>query len=143
MVLRPITREDLHDAAVIWNSIVAEGRSFHGGGILSDEEAWAMFEAQTATVCAVDGDKVVGVYILHPNNIGRCGHIANASYAARADKRGCGVGWALVMDCIAQARAHGFRGLQFNAVWPAIRGPSRCISNWVSNHRNGAGRLSL
>lgn len=115
-MLRPVTREDLHAAAAIWNSIVAEGMSFPGDEILSDEEAWAMFEAQTATVCAVDGDALVGVYILHPNNIGRCGHIANASYAVRADKRGCGVGRALVMDCIARAKAHGFRGLQFNAV---------------------------
>ena len=24
---------------------------------------------------------IVGLYILHPNNVGRCGHIANASYA--------------------------------------------------------------
>ena len=26
-------------------------------------------------------NQVLGLYILHPNNIGRCGHIANASYA--------------------------------------------------------------
>lgn len=39
------------------------------------------FAAQTyCGVAEVDG-KVLGLYILHPNNIGRCGHICNASYA--------------------------------------------------------------
>ena len=116
LVLRVITREDLHEAAAIWNEIVSEGTSFPGDEILNDEEAWAMFQSQTASVCAVDGDEVVGVYILHPNNIGRCGHIANASYAVKAGVRGRGIGRALVEDCIRQAKAHGFRGLQFNAV---------------------------
>jgi len=116
LVLRPVTRVDLHEAAAIWNSVVAEGTSFPGDKILNDEDTWAMFQAQTASVCALDGDEAVGVYILHPNNIGRCGHIANASYAVREDRRGHGVGRALVEDCIEKAKAYGFRGLQFNAV---------------------------
>jgi L-amino acid N-acyltransferase YncA len=116
LVLRPVTRAELTEAAAIWNSVVAEGTSFPGDEILSEEEVWAMFEAQTAAVCAMDGGEVVGVYILHPNNIGRCGHIANASYAVKEGMRGRGIGRALVEDCIEQAKVHGFRGLQFNAV---------------------------
>jgi ribosomal protein S18 acetylase RimI-like enzyme len=67
---------------------------------------------------AVDEEsgQVLGLYILHPNNIGRCGHIANASYAVSADARGKGVGRALVKDSIAQLAPCGFTGLQFNAV---------------------------
>jgi ribosomal protein S18 acetylase RimI-like enzyme len=116
LVLRLVKRAELHEAAAIWNDVVAAGDSFPGDEILSDEEVWAMLMAQTASVCAMDGGEVVGVYILHPNNIGRCGHIANASYAVRADRRGRGVGRALVEDCIERAKACGFRGLQFNAV---------------------------
>ena len=116
LVLRPVTREYLHDATAIWNGIVAAGDSFPGDEQLTDEQAWEMFEVQTASVCALDGGEVVGVYILHPNNIGRCGHIANASYAVKPGARGRGIGRTLVEDCILQAKAHGFRGLQFNAV---------------------------
>lgn len=116
LILRPVTKEYLHDATSIWNEIVAAGDSFPGDELLNDEQAWEMFEAQTASVCALDGGELVGVYILHPNNIGRCAHIANASYAVKADARGRGVGRALVEDCIRQAKVHGFRGLQFNAV---------------------------
>ena len=32
-------------------------------------------------------------YILHPNNIGRCGHIANASYAVSSKSRGLHIGF--------------------------------------------------
>jgi len=58
----------------------------------------------------------VGLYILHPNNVGRCGHICNASYAVRRDQRGRHLGEALVNDCLVQAKKLGYRVLQFNAV---------------------------
>lgn len=60
--------------------------------------------------------EVVGLYILHPNNVGRCGHICNASYAVKAGKRGQHIGEALVRDCLSEAKKAGFRVLQFNAV---------------------------
>jgi len=59
---------------------------------------------------------VLGLYILHPNNVGRCGHLCNASYAVDKAARGQHIGEALVTHCIHQARAEGFRVLQFNAV---------------------------
>ena len=60
--------------------------------------------------------RVLGLYILHPNNVGRCGHISNASYAVASEQRGWHIGEKLVRDCIRQAGLHGFRVLQFNAV---------------------------
>lgn len=36
----------------------------------------------------VEDGQIVGLYILHPNNVGRCGHLCNASYAVDAWKRG-------------------------------------------------------
>ena len=58
----------------------------------------------------------MGLYILHPNNVGRCEHIGNASYAVDASYRGQHVGERLVRDCLARAGERGFRILQFNAV---------------------------
>ena len=63
-----------------------------------------------------DSGEVVGLYILHPNNVGRCGHISNASYAVKKNKRGQHIGEFLVKDCLAKAKEIGFRILQFNAV---------------------------
>jgi ribosomal protein S18 acetylase RimI-like enzyme len=59
-----------------------------------------------------------GVLLLFAASLfaGRCGHIANASYAVGAAARGKGVGRALVEDSIAKLAPCGFTGLQFNAV---------------------------
>ncbi len=56
------------------------------------------------------------MYILHPNNVGRCGHICNASYAVSSESRGLHIGEKLVQDCLMQAKQHGFTILHFSAV---------------------------
>ena len=78
----------------------------------------AFFEEQTYTGIAVDSDtnEIVGLYILHPNNVGRCGHICNASYAVSSAHRGKQIGEFLVTDCIKRAPEFDFKILQFNAV---------------------------
>ena len=65
---------------------------------------------------AEEDGAIVGLYILHPNNIGRCGHIANSSYAVKADQRGKRIGEKLVVHSLEMAKAAGFRIMQFNAV---------------------------
>lgn len=78
----------------------------------------AFFESQSYCGVAQEEEtgKILGLYILHPNNVGRCGHICNASYAVDSENRGQHIGEKLVLDCIEQARRIGFRILQFNAV---------------------------
>ena len=51
-----------------------------------------------------------------PNNVGRCGHICNASYAVSSESRGKHIGEQLVKDCLVQAKKCGYGILQFNAV---------------------------
>ena len=82
------------------------------------EEAAGFFAQQThcGVACVPQTGEVVGMYILHPNNVGRCGHICNTSYAVSREARGRHAGEALVRDSLAQGKAHGFRILQFNAV---------------------------
>ena len=63
-----------------------------------------------------ESGKVYGLYILHPNNVGRCGHIANASYAVFSSCRGLHAGEKLVRHSIKKAAEIGFSILQFNAV---------------------------
>ena len=100
----------------IWNEVVEEGIAFPQEECLDLESGTAFFEAQSYTgVAEIDG-KIMGLYILHPNNVGRCGHICNASYAVSSDARGQHIGEQLVMDCLKMGRILGFRVLQFNAV---------------------------
>ena len=118
LTVRAYTEKDLPAMVEIWNQVVEDGVAFPQEEFLTAESGHPFFAAQTYNAVAVDTDtgRVLGLYILHPNNIGRCGHIANASYAVHREVRGLHIGEALVSDCLAQAKAHGFRVMQFNAV---------------------------
>lgn len=116
MHVRGYREADIPAMAEIWNEVVREGVAFPQLEELTFEEAKAFFAEQThCGVVEADG-KVAGMYILHPNNVGRCGHICNASYAVFSGMRGQGVGEMLVRDCLEQGRRAGFTILQFNAV---------------------------
>lgn len=102
----------------VWNEVVIAGKAFPQTEILNENTGNDFFMSQSFTGIALDTTtaEVVGVYILHPNNVGRCSHICNASYAVKSEFRGNGIGKMLVIHCIEKARKLSFRILQFNAV---------------------------
>lgn len=116
MVIRAYTEKDLPAMIGIWNEVVENGIAFPQEDCLDETTGKAFFAAQSYCGVADDGGTVVGLYILHPNNIGRCGHICNASYAVKSDCRGRHIGEQLVTDCLLQGKRLGFRIIQFNAV---------------------------
>ncbi|MBO5341289.1 MAG: GNAT family N-acetyltransferase [Lachnospiraceae bacterium] len=118
IIIRKHTETDLPEMIQIWNEIVEEGIAFPQEETLTIETGREFFTSQTYTGVAVDAEtgQIYGLYILHPNNIGRCGHICNASYAVAPGSRGLHIGEKLVKDCMEQGKAHGFKVLQFNAV---------------------------
>ncbi len=116
MTIREYNDIDLQQMIEIWNEVVEEGVAFPQENLLDEVSGKEFFGAQSYAGVAEDEGKIVGLYILHPNNVGRCGHICNASYAVRSNFRGQHVGEKLVMDCLVKGKELGFRVLQFNAV---------------------------
>lgn len=116
MQVREYTKGDLPEMIRIWNEVVDEGVAFPQEEMLDAAGGEAFFASQSYSGVAVEDGKVYGLYILHPNNIGRCGHICNASYAVSSEARGRHIGEMLVKDCLRTGREIGFRVLQFNAV---------------------------
>lgn len=115
--VRKYEQSDIEAMTSIWNEVVIEGIAFPQEKCLDNKSAAEFFSSQS--FCGVAEDEnghISGLYILHPNNVGRCGHIANASYAVSSSCRGMHIGEKLVKDCIFQANRHGFKILQFNAV---------------------------
>jgi L-amino acid N-acyltransferase YncA len=116
MIIRKYTEDDLPSIISIWNEVVEDGIAFPQEEKLSAETGKQFFASQSYCGVADDNGKVLGLYILHPNNVGRCGHICNASYAVSSESRGKHIGEKLVLDCIENAKKIGFGILQFNAV---------------------------
>ncbi len=117
ITIRQFTEADIPAMVEIWNEVVEDGIAFPQEELLDINSGRDFFALQTYTAVAVDeNNTVLGLYILHPNNVGRCGHICNASYAVKKTFRGLHIGEKLVSDCLAQGKAHGFGVLQFNAV---------------------------
>ena len=117
MIIRKYEDADVPQMNTIWNEVVMDGIAFPQEECLDPETGREFFAAQSYCGVAQDeGGKVVGLYILHPNNIGRCGHIGNASYAVSSSCRGLHIGEMLVTDSLKKAKECGFRVMQFNAV---------------------------
>lgn len=118
IMIRAYEEKDLPAMISIWNEVVKEGIAFPQEECLTAQTGRDFFTKQTYSGVAEDQDsgKIYGLYILHPNNVGRCGHIANASYAVSVGSRGLHIGEQLVTDCLMRGKQYGFRVLQFNAV---------------------------
>ena len=117
MNIRKYAKEDIPALLAIWNEVVETGNAFPQEEPLDEQKGAAFFAAQSRTAVAEDENgAVLGLYILHPNNVGRCAHIANASYAVSSAARGRHIGEALVRDSLKTAFGLGFEILQFNAV---------------------------
>ena len=116
--IRAYQSKDAALAAQIWNEVVADGNAFPQDTEMTADAANHFFLEQTYTGIAEDTEthEILGLYILHPNTVGRCGHICNASYAVRKNIRGLYIGEKLVLDCLKMAKEKQFRILQFNAV---------------------------
>ena len=116
MIIRRFAKSDIPQMISIWNEIVEEGTAFPQEDLLNEQTGCDFFSSQSFTAVAEENGKILGLYILHPNNIGRCGHICNASYAVASDVRGRHVGEQLVLDSLKKGKKLGFTLMQFNAV---------------------------
>lgn len=118
VTVRKFVNDDIIEAISIWNEVVESGIAFPQIEKLDEKTGLDFFLGQSYTGIAVEDEsnKIVGLYILHPNNVGRCGHICNASYAVKGTERGKHIGEILVKDCMEKGRELSFKILQFNAV---------------------------
>ncbi len=118
IIIRKYTKKDLNAMIEIWNEVVDEGNAFPQEERLSEKSGEEFYAGQSYCGVAEHAKtgQILGLYILHPNNVGHCGHLSNASFAVASKSRGLHIGEQLVKDCIRQAGQLGYGILQFNAV---------------------------
>lgn len=117
MIIRKATVDDAEAIWRIFQAVVAPGDTYSFDADTSRSEAVAYFLAPSITsYVADDGGRVVGMYKLIPNRIGRGSHVANASFMVDPAIHGRGVGRALGEHCLEEARRQGYDAMQFNFV---------------------------
>jgi L-amino acid N-acyltransferase YncA len=126
MEIRAATNADRDAVWSIFHEIVAAGDTYALDPGISRKDALAYwFRADTHTYVAEKDGRVVGTYILKPNQLGPGSHVANSAFMVAPNAQGSGVGRSMAEHCLSEARRMGFRGMQFNFVvstnTPAIR----------------------
>jgi L-amino acid N-acyltransferase YncA len=108
------------DHAAIWTILeptIRAGETYALPPEMSRDEAlryW--FTAGNQVFVAEEGGQVLGTYILRPNQQGGGAHVANCGYVTAPEAYGRGVGRAMCAHSLEQAKAQGFRAMQFNFV---------------------------
>ncbi|MFL6674861.1 MAG: GNAT family N-acetyltransferase [Massilia sp.] len=116
--IRPATDADFDAMWAIFRTHVAAGETYAFGADTPREaghDYW-LGPRVSAFVAVQGGERVLGMYKLVPNQVGRGGHVANASYMVSANAQGLGIGRMLGEHSLAEARRQGYLALQFNYV---------------------------
>ncbi len=139
VVVRPATGADADAIWRIFRAVVAAGETYAYAPESSREQALELWAggAGSCWVAAADG-RVVGTYILRPNQPGLGAHVANAAFMVDPAARGRGIGRLMGEHALARAAADGFRAIQFNLV---VAGNLAAVGLWRSLGFEVVGRL--
>jgi GNAT superfamily N-acetyltransferase len=108
----------------VFRAVVSAGDTYAYDPGMTFEAACALWTTPPCRAFAASEDgRVVGCYMLHPNQAGPGDHVANAGYMVAPEARGRGIAGRLCEHSLQVARAAGFRAMQFNAV-VASNGPA-------------------
>jgi len=129
--IRIATKKDLTAIWQMWKKVMEQkiyypyDESFTKADI---EKSWV--NLSNHTYVAEQGKEIVGAYIFKANQPGYGGHIANAAYMVKTEKRGQKIGHLLCAHSIKMAKEAGYRGMQFNLVVSTNKG---AIKTWLDN----------
>jgi len=128
LVIRRATRADWPAIWPVVAAVIARGDTYALAPETPEPEAreYWMGTGLTTYVAEAAGE-VVGTYALRANQPGLGAHVANAGYMVRPGAFGRGIGAALGEHSLAEARAAGFRAMQFNAV---VSTNTRAVALW-------------
>jgi L-amino acid N-acyltransferase YncA len=115
--IREATDSDRDAIWDIFREVIASGDTFVFDPNMPREAAFAFwFQPGARQYVAVEGGRVLGGYMLRPNQPGLGSHVGNGAYMVGSAGRGRGAGRALGAHSIGEARRLGFRAIQFNYV---------------------------
>lgn len=130
MIIRPYAAAD---ADAVWSVLaphIAAGETFDMPRDWGREQALARWCGAGRAVFVAEADgAVVGTSYIQPNRTGGGAHVANGGYAVHPSAAGRGIARALCLHSLDQARAAGYRAMQFNFV---VSTNARAVAAWQS-----------
>lgn len=129
-MIRAATDDDAPHLWSILEPIIRAGESYALPRDMTREAALAWWLAPAnETFVAVEDGGIVGTYFMHPNQLGGGSHVANCGYATATVHAGKGIARAMCEHSLEQARARGYRAMQFNMV---VSTNERAVRLWQS-----------
>ena len=117
MHIRPATAKDYHPIWNIFKAVIQTGETYVFDPDTPKADLQKHWSAPyMITFVAEAESKIVGTYILKPNQIGLGNHIANCSYMVSPAEQGKGIGKKLCEHSLHFAKQTGYFGIQFNIV---------------------------
>lgn len=117
VVIRPDMPTDADPLWAILHAVIAAGDTYAFPLDMPRADALAAWHPPGShTFVAERHGRLLGTYVLKPNQPGLGRHVANCGYMVAPEARGQGLGAALCRHSLDAARAVGFLAMQFNAV---------------------------
>lgn len=117
MQIRRALESDFPAMWPIFQAVVSSGTTYIFAAETSYEDAFIFWFGSGATSYLAEEDgRVVGMYKFAANCRDRGSHVANAAFMVDPRCSGRGVGRAMGVHCLREAKRAGFRAMQFNIV---------------------------
>jgi L-amino acid N-acyltransferase YncA len=139
MRIRPAEDRDWPAIWSILEPVIRAGETYTLPREMTEAAARAYWLApgHAPFVAEADG-QILGTYYLRANQAGGGDHVANCGYMTGEAARGRGVAWAMCEHSLAEARARGFRAMQFNFV---VSTNAPAVALWTRLGFETVGRL--
>lgn len=117
LAIRAIRPDEFELIWPIFRTVVAAGDTYCYDPAMTLEAARALWTRPPCRAFAAwKEERVVGCYLLRPNQAGPGDHVANAGYMVAPEARGLGIAGSLCEHSLEMARVGGFQAMQFNSV---------------------------
>lgn len=85
IIVNKYEKKDINEMKNIWNEVVRDGNAFPQIEELTEVSAANFFDEQSFCGVAKDSESniIVGLYILHPNNVGRATRVRENEFAKK------------------------------------------------------------
>ena len=130
LTIRAAGADDWDEIWPVFRDVVSRGETYaYAPDTTSEQGLRVWMVAPARAYVAREGGVVVGTYTLKPNQPGLGSHVANAGFMVAPQAAGQGVGRALGVHALAEAKRLGYSAMQFNFV---SRANAPAVALWES-----------